>query len=113
MKEKISITLSKDILTKVDRLAGSKQSRAAFIERVLRQYLGEHTRAALDARDVKQIDRASERLNDEAADVLEYQTADPDAQFRAGVRKGLEQAERGQFIEESEMDARVRRMFRR
>ncbi len=34
-----------------------------------------------------------------------------DARFRAGVKKGLEQAERGQFIEEQEMDARVKRMF--
>ena len=34
-----------------------------------------------------------------------------DARFRAGVKKGLEQAERGHFIEEQEMDARVKRMF--
>ena len=34
-----------------------------------------------------------------------------DTRFRAGVRKGLEQADRGQFIEEQEMDARVKRMF--
>jgi predicted transcriptional regulator len=35
-----------------------------------------------------------------------------DVRFRAGVRKGLEQADRGEFIEEEEMDARVKRMFR-
>jgi len=34
-----------------------------------------------------------------------------DARFRAGVRKGLEQAERGEFIEEEELDARVRNML--
>jgi predicted transcriptional regulator len=34
-----------------------------------------------------------------------------DARFRAAVRKGLEQADRGQFIEEEEMDARIARMF--
>jgi predicted transcriptional regulator len=34
-----------------------------------------------------------------------------DALFRAGVRTGLEQAERGEFIEEEEMDARVKRML--
>ena len=34
-----------------------------------------------------------------------------DARFRAGVRKGIERAERGEFIEEGEMDARVKRMF--
>ncbi len=37
---------------------------------------------------------------------------DDDARFRAGVRKGIEQADRGEFIEEEEMDARVKRMFR-
>ena len=34
-----------------------------------------------------------------------------DARFRAGVRKGIEQADRGEFIEEEEMDARVKGMF--
>ncbi len=31
--------------------------------------------------------------------------------FRAGVRRGIEQADRGELIEEEEMDARVARMF--
>jgi predicted transcriptional regulator len=34
-----------------------------------------------------------------------------DARFRAAVQKGIEQADRGEFIEEEEMDARVKRMF--
>lgn len=34
-----------------------------------------------------------------------------DSRFRAGVRKGIEQANQGQFIEEEEMDARVKRML--
>jgi predicted transcriptional regulator len=34
-----------------------------------------------------------------------------DTRFRAGARRGIEQADRGQFIEEEEMDARVKRMF--
>jgi predicted transcriptional regulator len=34
-----------------------------------------------------------------------------DIRFRDGVRKGLEQADRGEFIEEQEMDARVKRML--
>ena len=76
MKEKTSITLSKDVLAKVDRLAGSKQSRSAFIERVLRRYLRERSRAALNARDLERINRAADRLNLEAAEVLEYQATD-------------------------------------
>ena len=44
MKEKTSITLSGDVLTKIDRIAGSRQSRSAFIEGVLRKYLRERER---------------------------------------------------------------------
>jgi predicted transcriptional regulator len=35
-----------------------------------------------------------------------------DEHFRAAVRKGLEQADRGQFVEEREMDARIDRMLK-
>jgi predicted transcriptional regulator len=35
-----------------------------------------------------------------------------DARFRAAVREGIEQADRGQLIEEAEMDARLERMLR-
>ncbi len=34
-----------------------------------------------------------------------------DTRFRAGVRKGLEAAARGDFIEEEQMDARIARML--
>jgi metal-responsive CopG/Arc/MetJ family transcriptional regulator len=74
MKEKTSITLSGDILTAIDRLAGSKQSRSAFIERVLREFLRERARAAVQARDLERINAAAQRLNAEAADVMEYQS---------------------------------------
>lgn len=75
MKEKTSITLSGDILTAIDRLAGSKQSRSAFIERVLREFLRERARAAVQARDLERINAAAQRLNAEAADVMEYQAS--------------------------------------
>ena len=49
----------------------------------------------------------AELVKDAALRLLE-----DDARFRAGVRKGVEQADRGVFIDEEEMDARVKRMFR-
>jgi metal-responsive CopG/Arc/MetJ family transcriptional regulator len=73
MKEKTSVTLSKDILTQIDRLAGTKCSRSALIEHVLRDYLRERTRAAINARDLERINAAADVLNAEAEDVLEYQ----------------------------------------
>lgn len=73
MKEKTSITLSKDVLAQLDRLAGPKYSRSAMIERVLRKYLRERTVAALHARDLQRINQAANELGAEAANVVEYQ----------------------------------------
>ena len=76
MKEKTSITLSKDLLAQLDRLAGSRHSRSAFIERILRKFLRDRRRAALHARDLVRINRAAKRLNREAEDVLDYQAVE-------------------------------------
>ncbi len=73
MKEKTSVTLSADVLAGIDRLSGSKHSRSAVIERVLRQYLAARARAKADARDLEILNRAADELNAEAEDVLDYQ----------------------------------------
>jgi metal-responsive CopG/Arc/MetJ family transcriptional regulator len=73
MKEKTSITLSREVLSGIDRIAGSKQSRSAFIENVLTQYLRERSRAQRDAREVAVINRNIERLNRDALDGLDEQ----------------------------------------
>jgi metal-responsive CopG/Arc/MetJ family transcriptional regulator len=76
MKEKTSITLSPEILQGIDRLAGSRQSRSAFIETVLAQYLLQRARAQRDARDIDLINRHADELNAEAEDVLRYQASE-------------------------------------
>lgn len=73
MKIKTSITLSQDVLAQIDRVAGSANSRSALIERVLREYLRRRARHARDARELRRLNLAAERLNAEAADVLAYQ----------------------------------------
>jgi metal-responsive CopG/Arc/MetJ family transcriptional regulator len=73
MKEKTSITLSKEVLTGIDRMAGSKQSRSAFIESVLARYLRQQARAQIEARDLELINKAADELNEEVEDVLRYQ----------------------------------------
>jgi metal-responsive CopG/Arc/MetJ family transcriptional regulator len=73
MKEKTSITLSKEVLTGIDHFAGSKQSRSAFIEAVLSQYLRERKKAQRDARDLELINRHADQLNRETLNTLEYQ----------------------------------------
>ena len=73
MKEKTSITPSSEVLAKVDRPAGSKLSRSAVIEQALRDYFEARSRQAVHARDLERINAAADRLNVEAAQVLEYQ----------------------------------------
>lgn len=50
----------------------------------------------------------AERLVKTAA----LQLIEEDARFRAAVREGIAQADRGEFIEEQEMDARLEQMLR-
>lgn len=76
MKEKTSITLSQEVLAGIDRLAGSKHSRSAFIERVLRRFLRERARAEAHAHDLERINRDAIQLNQEVADVLDYQATE-------------------------------------
>lgn len=73
MKTKTSITLSKEMLTGIDRVAGSKQSRSAYIESVLREHFRQRARARRDARDIEIINRNVEKLNRDAEDGLDDQ----------------------------------------
>ena len=73
MKLKTSVTLSSDLLKEIDRDAGSKASRSAFIENVLRDYFKEKVRRAIYERDLALLNAHADELNREALDVLEYQ----------------------------------------
>jgi len=73
MKEKTSITLSKEVLAGIDRMAGSKQSRSAIIEAVLARYLRQQARVQIEARDLELINKAADELNQEVEDILRYQ----------------------------------------
>ncbi len=73
MKEKVSIALSKEVLVRIDRMAGAGQSRSAFIETVLAQYLDKQARMQVEARDLELLNRAADELNAEVEDVLRYQ----------------------------------------
>ncbi|MGD0693350.1 MAG: ribbon-helix-helix domain-containing protein [Terriglobia bacterium] len=73
MKTKTSITLSRDLLKRIDRLAGARRSRSAFIESVLRRHLAERAKAARDARELEILNRTADEMNAEVEDVLRYQ----------------------------------------
>ena len=74
MKEKTSITLSRDLLIELDRAAGKRQSRSGFIELVLRRFFAERQRAELRARELQALNQAATELNREVEDVLTYQS---------------------------------------
>ena len=76
MKEKTSVTLSREVLDAIDQVAGSKYSRSAMIELILRRYLRERKRVRMHNLDLRRINDAAAKLNAEAADVLEYQAGD-------------------------------------
>ena len=73
MKEKTSITLSKEVLTGIDRITGSKGSRSAYIDGVLRQHLTERIKEQRAARDLALLNQFADEMNAEAEDVLRYQ----------------------------------------
>jgi metal-responsive CopG/Arc/MetJ family transcriptional regulator len=73
MKQKTSITLESDILAEIDRSAGSKASRSAFIENVLRQYFRSKVREAINARDLELINAHVDYLTREARELDDYQ----------------------------------------
>jgi metal-responsive CopG/Arc/MetJ family transcriptional regulator len=73
MKAKTSLTLSTDILADIDRLAGSKVSRSAYIDNILRSYLEERAKARRRARDLEILNRSADVLGAEMTEVLEDQ----------------------------------------
>lgn len=74
MKEKTSVTLSREVLRGIDRIAGSKQSRSAFIESVLEQYLQDKAQAEIEFRDREALNRAADELAPEIEPILQQQT---------------------------------------
>jgi metal-responsive CopG/Arc/MetJ family transcriptional regulator len=73
-KIKTSLTLSREVVTGIDRVAGRKHSRSAVVDAVLRRYLSQRERAAINARDRELINQYADELNAEAEEVLEFQT---------------------------------------
>ena len=73
MKVKTSVTLSKEVVALIDKHAEGETNRSAFIELAVRTYLEILRQKERDRRDLRTINRLSEKLNKEAEEVLEYQ----------------------------------------
>jgi metal-responsive CopG/Arc/MetJ family transcriptional regulator len=73
MKRKTSITLSDEVLRLLRRAAARGESRSQTVERLVREGLLARARRLADERDLAVLNDQADRLNREAADVLEYQ----------------------------------------
>jgi metal-responsive CopG/Arc/MetJ family transcriptional regulator len=73
MRVKTSVTLPEELLRSLDRVAGGQGNRSRLIEQAVRALLEARARADRDAKEIALINRNADRLNEEAADVLDYQ----------------------------------------
>jgi metal-responsive CopG/Arc/MetJ family transcriptional regulator len=78
MKMKTSLTLSEDLVASIDKLAGSKASRSAYIEQILREFVDGRAQARKDAREIAAINRHAAQLNAEMSDALSFQANSAD-----------------------------------
>jgi metal-responsive CopG/Arc/MetJ family transcriptional regulator len=70
MRVKTSVTLPSALLLEIDRL---EANRSAFLEKAAHAYLATVAKSQRNARDAAILERNTDRLNQEASDVLEYQ----------------------------------------
>jgi metal-responsive CopG/Arc/MetJ family transcriptional regulator len=75
MKSKTSLTLSEDLVASIDKLAGPKVSRSAYIEQILREFVDRRAQTRKDVRQTASINRHSAKLNAEMSDALSYQAS--------------------------------------
>lgn len=73
MKVKTSITLSEELLQKIDRIIKGYTNRSTFIEQAVRSYLKQKEQQKRNQADLDILNQHSVRLNREAKDVISYQ----------------------------------------
>jgi metal-responsive CopG/Arc/MetJ family transcriptional regulator len=73
MREKTSVSLTKELLLEITRVAGKKVNRSEFLEAAAWDRISLLRRRRREERDRAILDRRSKGLNAEALDVLEYQ----------------------------------------
>lgn len=73
MREKTSVSLTRELLLEIRRVAGPKVNRSKFLEAAAWDRVALLRRRRREARDRVVLNRGSKSLNAEALDVLEYQ----------------------------------------
>ncbi len=73
MRVRTSVTLPKELLIKVDALAGKKHKRSAIVETALRDYMAKENGTELNRRDIEIINRNADLINKQVEETLEFQ----------------------------------------
>ena len=73
MREKTSVSLTKELLAEIGRVAGPDVNRSEFLEKAAWDRIALLKRRRREARDARILNRRAQELNSEATDVLEYQ----------------------------------------
>lgn len=73
MRQKTSVSLTKELLLEIGRVGGKAVNRSEFLEAAAWDRISLLKRRRREARDQAILDRHSRALNAEALDVLEYQ----------------------------------------
>jgi metal-responsive CopG/Arc/MetJ family transcriptional regulator len=72
MRVRTSVTLPKELLIKVDALAG-KNKRSEIVETALRDYVEKENRKKLNRRDIEIINKNADLINKQVKETLEFQ----------------------------------------
>lgn len=73
MRVRTSVTLPKELLIKVDALAGKKHKRSEIVESALREYAAKENHKNLNLRDIEIINENAELINKQVKETLEFQ----------------------------------------
>ncbi len=73
MRVRTSVTLPKELLIKVDALAGKKLKRSAIVESALRDYVAKENRNELNKRDIEIINKNADLINKQVKETLSFQ----------------------------------------
>jgi metal-responsive CopG/Arc/MetJ family transcriptional regulator len=73
MKIEISITLSEELISKIDELSDRYSNRSLLTEQALRDFLAAEAKRKRDLQDSEILNQHADALTKEAEDVLSYQ----------------------------------------
>lgn len=73
MRVRTSVTLPKELLIKVDALAGKKHKRSEIVETALRDFVEKESRKELNQHDIEIINKNADLINRQVKETLEFQ----------------------------------------